>query len=277
MIPSNEPSTPQRPQNGAREPNPEPYYRPLGSEETTFRLAYEARLPLLLKGPTGCGKSRFVEAMAAKVGRELVTVACNDETSAADLLGRWIVRGGDTEWQDGPVTRAVRAGAILYLDEVAEAREDVVVVLHPLSDHRRQLFVDRRDEVLSAPPEFMLLASYNPGYRRGLRELKPSTRQRFLTLRFDYPPADAEREIVRREANVDAGVAKNLVLLAAKIRKLEELSLSETVSTRQLVNAAKLIRAGLPPRTACAVAIVGPLTEDVDAARALQDLADLSF
>jgi nitric oxide reductase NorQ protein len=277
MNPSNEPSVPQRPQLGAREPSPEPYYRPLGSEETTFRLAYEARLPLLLKGPTGCGKSRFVEAMAAKVGRELVTVACNDETSAADLLGRWIVRGGDTEWQDGPVTRAVRAGAILYLDEVAEAREDVVVVLHPLSDHRRQLFVDRRDEVLSAPPEFMLLASYNPGYRRGLRELKPSTRQRFLTLRFDYPPADAERDIVRREANVDAGVAKNLVLLAAKIRKLEELSLSETVSTRQLVNAAKLIRAGLPPRTACAVAIVGPLTEDVDAARALQDLADLSF
>ena len=276
MTPSNEPSA-QRPQNGAREPSPEPYYRPLGSEETTFRLAYEARLPLLLKGPTGCGKSRFVEAMAAKVGRDLVTVACNDETSAADLLGRWIVRGGDTEWQDGPVTRAVRAGAILYLDEVAEAREDVVVVLHPLSDHRRQLFVDRRDEVLSAPPEFMLLASYNPGYRRGLRELKPSTRQRFLTLRFDYPPADAEREIVRREANVEAGVAKNLVLLAAKIRKLEELSLSETVSTRQLVNAAKLIRAGLPPRTACAVAIVGPLTEDVDAARALQDLADLSF
>lgn len=254
-----------------------PYYRPTGSEVDTFLHAYRERLPVLLKGPTGCGKSRFVEAMAARVEREIVTVACSDETSAADLLGRWLVRGGDTVWQDGPVTRAVRAGAILYLDEVAEAREDVVVVLHPLSDHRRRLFLDRLDQVIEAPPEFMLVASYNPGYRRGLRELKPSTRQRFVTLRFDYPTPEIEIEILCGEAKVDAGVAKKLVLLAGKIRKLQELGLTETVSTRQLVGASKLMLCGLPPRLACAAAIVQPLTDDHETGRALQDLADMVF
>ncbi|MFO0667244.1 MAG: CbbQ/NirQ/NorQ/GpvN family protein [Polyangiaceae bacterium] len=254
-----------------------PYYRPTGSEVDTFLHAYRERLPVLLKGPTGCGKSRFVEAMAARVEREIVTVACSDETSAADLLGRWLVRGGDTVWQDGPVTRAVRAGAILYLDEVAEAREDVVVVLHPLSDHRRRLFLDRLDQVIDAPPEFMLVASYNPGYRRGLRELKPSTRQRFVTLRFDYPAPEVEIEILRGEAKVELGVAKKLVLLAGKIRKLQELGLTETVSTRQLVGASKLMLHGLAPRLACAAAIVQPLTDDHETGRALQDLADMVF
>lgn len=256
---------------------PHPYYKPFGHEVSVFSHAFKERFPLLLKGPTGCGKSRFVEAMAAKHQRELITVACNDETSAADLLGRWLVRGGETVWQDGPVTRAVRNGAVLYLDEIAEAREDVIVVLHPLSDHRRQLFVDRHDETLQAGPEFMLVASYNPGYRRGLRELKPSTRQRFLTLRFDYPSESAEQEILCQESGVEASVAKKLVRFASKVRGLEELGLSETVSTRQLVYAASLMRSGLPPREACGAAIVQALTDDADTSSALQNLADLMF
>lgn len=254
-----------------------PYYRAVGAEKDVFRRAYEGRLPLLLKGPTGCGKSRFVEAMAAELGRRLVTVACNEETSANDLLGRWLVKGGDTVWQDGPVARAVREGAILYLDEIAEAREDVIVVLHPLADHRRELYVDRLDEVLAAPPEFMLVVSYNPGYRRGFRELKPSTRQRFVALRFDYPAPEVEAEIVAAEAGVPAPVAKRLVALAGKVRKLGELGLTETVSTRLLVNAALLIGRGLPPRAACNVAVVQALTDDPETARAVQDLADLAF
>jgi len=241
-----------------------PYYRATGHEESVFLAAHAARLPVLLKGPTGCGKSRFVEAMAAKLGRELVTVACNDETSAADLLGRWLVRGGDTVWQDGPVTRAVREGAILYLDEVAEAREDVIVVLHPLTDHRRALYVDRHAEELQAPESFQLVASFNPGYRRGPKELKPSTRQRFVGIDFT-------------EASVELAVAKRLVVLARKIRALSELGLAETVSTRLLVGAARLIGGGIPPRIACAHAIVAPLTDDPEARRALQDLADLVF
>jgi nitric oxide reductase NorQ protein len=253
------------------------YYRPVGNEVAVFEHAYRTRLPLLLKGPTGCGKSRFVEAMAAQLGRPLVTVACNDETSAADLVGRWLVKGGDTVWQDGPVTRAVRTGSILYLDEIAEAREDVVVVLHPLSDYRRCLFIDRNDEELQAPAAFMMIVSFNPGYRRGIKELKPSTRQRFVALEFPYPPEDVEREVVEHEAGVTGGVAKRLVAFARKVRGLEELGLAETVSTRLLVSAAQLIQSGLPPRAACQVAIVQPLTDDAVAARTLQDLADLMF
>lgn len=254
-----------------------PYYRPVRHEVAVFRGAFGARLPVMLKGPTGCGKSRFVEHMAAALDRPLVTVACNDETSAADLLGRWVVRGAETVWQDGPVTRAVREGAMLYLDEVAEAREDVIVVVHPLSDHRRQLFVDRHDEALTAPPGFMLVVSFNPGYRRGLKELKPSTRQRFVALQFDYPPPDVEVEIVRDEAGVDVSIARKLVSLAGKVRALDEPGLTETASTRLLVGAAALIRGGLAPRVACAAAIVQPLTDDPATGRALQDLADLTF
>ncbi len=253
------------------------WYRPVGDEVAIFERAAEKQLPVLLKGPTGCGKSRFVEFMAERLQRPLITVACNDETSAADLVGRWLVRGGDTVWQDGPATRAVKQGAILYLDEVAEAREDVVVLLHPLTDHRRQLFVDRNDEVLTAPPSFMVVASFNPGYRRGLKELKPSTRQRFVSLHFGYPPEEAELEVLVGETGVDKKQARRLVAWAKKVRSQDTLGLAETVSTRLLVMAARLISAGLPPRTACQVAMVQPLTDDVATARALQDLVDLSF
>ncbi len=253
----------------------QPYYRPVGRECDVFRFACEHQLPLLLKGPTGCGKSRLVEAMAATLGRPLVTVACNDETSASDLLGRWLIRGGDTVWQDGPVTRAVRQGAILYLDEVAEAREDVIVVLHPLSDHRRELHVDRHDETLVAPREFMLVASFNPGYRRGPKDLKPSTRQRFVALALDYPEESIEVEIVAREAGVEPALAKRLVALGRRIRSLGELGLAETVSTRLLVAAARLVRAGLPARAACNAAVVQPLSDDPATLRAMQDVVDL--
>jgi nitric oxide reductase NorQ protein len=254
-----------------------PYYRPIGEEVRVFEHAYRCRLPLLIKGPTGSGKSRFVEAMAHAAGRNVITVACNDETSASDLLGRWLVKSGDTIWQDGPATRAVRQGAVLYLDEIAEAREDVVVVLHALADHRRTVYVDRIDQTLQAHPDFMLVASFNPGYRRALKELKPSTRQRFVSLAFDYPAADVEAEIVARETGVEDSLARRLVSYARKVRALDELGLRETVSTRLLVSAGHLMRAGLPPRLAAGVAIVQTLTDDGASARALQDLADLVF
>lgn len=256
---------------------PSTWFRPIGEEVAVFTRAHAQRLPLLIKGPTGCGKSRFVEHMAAKLDQPLITVACNDETSAADLVGRWLVRGGDTVWQDGPATRAVRTGAILYLDEVAEAREDVVVLLHPLTDHRRQLFVDRNDEVLRAADKFMLVASFNPGYRRGIKELKASTRQRFVALHFDYPPVEAEVEIVMSESGIDDKQARRLVAWAQKVRVQDELGLAETVSTRLLVMAAQLIMSGLPARVACRAALVQPLTDDRPTALALSDLVDLTF
>lgn len=253
------------------------WYRPVGDEVAVFERAYAQRLPVLLKGPTGCGKSRFVEHMAERLARPLITVACNDETSAADLIGRWLVRGGDTVWQDGPATRAVRKGCILYLDEVAEAREDVVVLLHPLTDHRRQLFLDRNDEVLTAPPEFMVVASFNPGYRRGLKELKPSTRQRFVSLQFSWPPEEVEVEVLRVETGIDVKVARRLVAWANKVRGQDALGITESVSTRLLVMAGHLIHSGLSPRVACQSTLVQPLTDDVPTARALQDLVDLTF
>jgi len=254
-----------------------PWYRPIRDEIEVFERAYRLRIPLLLKGPTGCGKSRLVEHMAAKLGRPLVTVACHDETSAVDLVGRYLLEAGETVWQDGPVTRAVRSGAILYLDEFVEARSDLVVVLHPLSDHRRSLFVDRHDETLVAPAEFMLVGSYNPGYQRGLKELKPSTRQRFIALTFDYPAPDVEAEIVVGETGVEEATARRLVALAAKLRDVELLGIAEQPSTRLLVNAARLIAAGFPPRAACDRAVVGALTDDEDVATGLRDLVALVF
>jgi nitric oxide reductase NorQ protein len=253
-----------------------PYWRPLADERELFVHAYEQRLPLMLKGPTGCGKSRFVEHMAAVLERPLVTVACHDETSAVDLVGRWLVKGGDTVWQDGPAARAVRAGAILYLDEIAEARPDVVVVLHALADHRRTLLVERRDETIPAAPGFMLVASFNPGYQRGSKQLKPSTRQRFVELAFGHPPPDVERDVLRDETGVDDGVAKRIVALGKKLRGLDDLGLAEAPSTRLLVHAARLVKAGVAPRRACEIAIVSPLTDDDEVRAALHDVVALA-
>ena len=254
-----------------------PWYRASGREKEILRVAAAQGLPVLLKGPTGCGKSRFVEAMAHELGRPLSTVACNEETSAVDLCGRHLVIGGDTVWQDGPAVRAARLGAVLYLDEIAEAREDVLVVLHPLADHRRQLWLDRRDEVVTAAPDFLLVASFNPGYQGALKELKPSTRQRFVTLAFDWPEAAVEIEIVATESGIDAPIAKRLVAFARKVRSQPELGLTETVSTRLLVAAARLIRAGVPARAACEAAIVQPLTDDREIAATLTNAVALAF
>ncbi len=252
-----------------------PWYQPVGHECEVFTHAFDNRLPLMLKGPTGCGKSRFVEHMAARLGRPLVTVGCHDDTSAVDMMGRWLVRGGETVWQDGPVTRAVREGAILYIDEVAEARPDVIVALHPLTDHRRELYLDRHDETLRAPPEFMLVVSFNPAYQRGLKELKPSTRQRFVAMSFDYPKPQVETAIVVGETGCTPAVAKALVALAGKVREVEGLGLAERPSTRLLVDTAALIGTGLNPRLAGRVGLVEPLTDDPELARALGDLVDL--
>jgi nitric oxide reductase NorQ protein len=254
-----------------------PYYRVVGRERDVFLAADRSRLPVLLKGPTGCGKTRFVEAMAAELGRPLVTVACNEETSAVDLLGRFLLVGGDTRWEDGPATRAARAGAILYLDEIAEARDDVLVVIHPLADHRRSIHLDRRNESVGASEGFLLVCSFNPGYQGGLREMKPSTRHRFVSIDFDWPSAAIEAEIVAAETGIDTATAKRLVAFAHKVRGLAELGLRETVSTRLLVAAARLISAGLPARIAAQHAIVHALTDDRDVAAALTDAVSMAF
>ena len=252
-----------------------PCYRPIQREVEVFEHAYRNQLALMIKGPTGCGKTRFVEAMAAKAERPLVTVACHDDTTATDLLGRHLVEGGDTVWQDGPLTRAIRQGAILYLDEIVEAREDVVVVLHSLADHRRQIYLDRLNETLTAPAEFMLVISFNPGYQRGFKELKPSTRQRFVGLSFQYPEPAVEAEIVAQESGIDLAMAKRLVAFAGKVRNLQEFGLSATASTRLLAHAGRLMHTGMPPRTACHVGVIEPLTDDDDIRSALQDTANL--
>lgn len=254
-----------------------PYYRPTGDEVMLFEHAFRLQQPLTLKGPTGVGKSRFVEHMAHRLGRPLITVACHDDTSATDLLGRFLITGGNTVWQDGPVTRAVREGAILYLDEFAEARSDVVVVLHPLADHRRTIYVDRLDEELKAAEGFMLVTSYNPGYQHRLKEIKPSTRQRFIVTSFDYPAPDVETEILVGETGVEKKTAKKLVALATKLRKLDHLGLAEVPSTRLLVQTARLIDAGVPPRAACRAALLGPLTDDEEIINGLADAVALIF
>jgi len=254
-----------------------PYYKEIGNEKQVFMGAFERKLPVLLKGPTGSGKSRFVEAMAHQLGCELIKVSCNEDTSSSDLLGRYLLKGSETIWQDGPVLRAVRKGTLLYLDEIAEAREDVIVVLHSLTDHRREIVVDRINEVVQAPASFMLVASFNPGYQSRLKEMKPSTRQRFVTFDFDYPVEMIEREIIQKETNCSEKIASQLAILAKKIRSLDELTLRETVSTRLLVNAAHLIQAGVDSRQACNVGIVNALTDDISVARGLKDLCALYF
>lgn len=253
------------------------FYLPQGREVEVFKHAWEARLPLMVKGPTGCGKTRFIQHMAETLTRPLVTVSCNEDTSATDLLGRHLLVDGDTRWVDGPVTRAVRQGAMLYLDEIAEARADALVVIHSLTDHRRELFLDRTGETLHAPDEFMLIVSYNPGYQRSMREMKPSTRQRFISLSFDFPSAENEARIICEESGVSADVAKRLVNIAKKIRSLHELSLLESVSTRLLVSAGKLIARDVPPRLACLTAIAEPMTDEPDALAAIRQVIELSI
>jgi len=239
-----------------------PFYVPVGNEENVFKAAFRQRLPVLLKGPTGCGKTRFVEAMAHDLGRPLVTVSCHDDITTADLVGRFLLRGGDTEWADGPLTRAVRDGSICYLDEVVEARQDTTVVIHPLADHRRQLPIDRLGVTLDAPPGFCLVVSYNPGYQSVLKDLKDSTRQRMIAIEFGFPPPDVEEKIVSREAGADQETTARLVRLGQAIRRAEAPGLREAASTRVLIAAGKLIAAGLPARDAARAAIAGPLTDD---------------
>jgi nitric oxide reductase NorQ protein len=250
-----------------------PFYRPLADEIEIFEAAARDRLPILLKGPTGCGKTRFVRHMAWRLDRPLATVACHDDLSASDLTGRFLVRGGETVWQDGPLTTAVRIGAIAYLDEVVEARQDTVVVLHPLADDRRVLLLERAGERVEAHPDFQLVVSYNPGYQTLVKELKPSTRQRFVVIELGLPPPECEAEIVAHEAGVDRDTAIRLVAVAERIRPLRDRGLSEAPSTRLLVHAARLIAAGLDERAACRSALCAALTDDLELQRTLDEIA----
>lgn len=248
------------------------YYRPHGNEIDVFRVAASRKLPVLLKGPTGCGKTRFVRYMAEQLGRPLITVACQEDLAAADLTGRFLLEGGQTVWRDGPLTRAVREGAICYLDEVVEARSDVMTVLHPLTDDRRVLPLDRLGEEIQAPDDFLVVISYNPGYQSVSKELKESTRQRFVSLAFDYPNAEIEAEIVQKESGCPADVARTLVKLGQGSRNLRSHGLGEGASTRLLVYAASLVVAGLTLRDAAEATLVGSLTDDAEMTKALREL-----
>lgn len=249
-----------------------PYYQNQHNETELFKHAYKNQLPFLIKGPTGCGKTRFVEHMAAKLGRPFYTVACHDDLTAADLVGRHLIGDGETYWHDGPLTRAVREGAICYLDEVVEARKDTTVVLHPLSDDRRILPIERTGEVLKAPPEFMLVVSYNPGYQNLLKGMKPSTRQRFVATRFDYPDIATETTIIQQETDIESETAIQLIELAHALRVLKDHDLEESASTRLLVYAATLINSGLNPIEACRAAIIEPLTDEEETVEALMEV-----
>ena len=254
-----------------------PFYQAHGSEIELFERAWRNRLPLLIKGPTGCGKTRFVAHMAAKLKLPLYTVACHDDLTAADLVGRHLIVDGQTVWSDGPLTRAVREGGICYLDEVVEARKDTTVVLHPLADDRRILPIDRTGEQLAAPPSFMLVVSYNPGYQNFLKGMKPSTRQRFISLAFDFPPAHQEQAILLGETGIDEMTAKRLVSIANAFRALRDHDLEEVASTRLLVYAATLIKDGCDPILACRAALVETLTDDPETAVALREVIDATF
>jgi nitric oxide reductase NorQ protein len=252
-----------------------PYYKAIGNEEAVFKAAYRQGLSLVLKGPTGCGKTRFVEAMAHDLGRPLITVACHDDLTTADLVGRYLLQGGETVWVDGPLTRAVREGAICYLDEVVEARQDTTVVLHPLADYRRQLPIERLGVTLDAAPEFGLVVSYNPGYQSVLKDLKDSTRQRMVAIEFGFPAPEVEEGIVVHEAGVDSATAADLVRFGQAIRRLETGGLREVASTRVLIAAGRLIVEGLSMRTAAEAAIAGPLTDDVAVNRSLKEMIEV--
>ena len=253
------------------------YYKEVSNEINIFNHAFKKKLPIIIKGPTGCGKSRFVEKMAQTLQIPLIQVACNEETSAVDLQGRYLIKSGNTIWQDGPATTAVKNGYILYLDEISEAREDVIVVIHPLADHRRELYIDKTNQIIKAEPNFMLIASYNPGYQNKIKDLKPSTKQRFITLHFKYPNEKIEKEILCNETGIDRKNSEKLTKYAQKLRNLKDLELLETASTRLLVNAAKLMVSGIDPFTACDVGIIQTLTDDLEIQTSLKDLLTLIF
>ena len=267
-----------------------PYYLPIGDEIEVFLTAYAARLPVLLKGPTGCGKTRFVEHVAhllyrgerstarrRDIAEPLVTVACHEDLAATDLVGRYLLTGEETVWIDGPLTRAVRTGAICYLDEIVEARKDTTVLIHPLTDHRRTLPIEKRAAILDAHQDFLLVISYNPGYQSVLKDLKPSTRQRFVALEFDYPPPELEARIVAHEGGVDLETARDLATLGVKVRALREHGFEEGASTRLLVYAAQLVAGGIAPHRACEVAISRAITDDREVQRAVAELVTTIF
>ena len=247
----------------------EPWYKPVGDEVALFTAAWEARMPVMLKGPTGCGKTRFVEHMAWALDRPLVTVACNEDMTASDLVGRFLLDAEGTRWQDGPLAFAARHGAICYLDEVVEARQDTTVAIHPLTDDRRALPLEKKGELLRAHPDFLLVISYNPGYQSLMKDLKQSTKQRFGALDFTWPDAGTEAEIIAHESGVDTGTAGKLVEIGARARNLKGHGLDEGISTRMLIHAGRLIAGGVAPRAACSMALVRPITDDPDMRDAL--------
>lgn len=255
----------------------EPFYQAQGNEVALYEAAYAARLPVMLKGPTGCGKSRFVEHMAWKLNKPLITVACNEDMTASDLVGRYLLDASGTRWLDGPLTIAARYGAICYLDEIVEARQDTTVVIHPLTDYRRTLPLDKKGELVQAHPDFQLVISYNPGYQSLMKDLKQSTKQRFAAMEFDYAAAEVEAGIVAKEAGIDAALAQSLVKIGLAARNLKGHGLDEGISTRLLVYAATLINRGIAPRDACRMALVRPITDDADIRDTLDNAIDSVF
>ncbi|ALA60457.1 CbbQ/NirQ/NorQ/GpvN family protein [Nitrospira moscoviensis] len=255
----------------------EPFYAEVRDEVALFTIAAASKMPVMLKGPTGCGKTRFVQHMAYKLGRPLITVACHEDLTASDLVGRYLLKGQETVWMDGPLTLGVKHGAIVYLDEVVEARKDTTVIIHPLSDDRRLLPIEKKGQVVEAADEFMLVMSYNPGYQSVLKDLKQSTKQRFMAIEFDYPTPEVEARVVEREAAVSAAVAGSLVKLGGKVRNLKNHGLEEGVSTRLLIYAGTLIRQGVPPDRACDVAVARPITDDPDMQRSILELVKAIF
>jgi nitric oxide reductase NorQ protein len=255
----------------------EPYYLPLGNEVELFEAAYNAHLPVMLKGPTGCGKTRFVEHMSWRLSRTLITVACHEDLTSSDLVGKYMLKNDETVWQDGPLTTAVKSGGIAYLDEIVEARKDTTVVIHPLTDDRRILPLEKKGEIVKAPDDFMLVISYNPGYQSVLKDLKHSTKQRFVAIEFDYPPPDLEATILISESGVDEDIAAKLVKIAEKVRNLRTHGLDEGVSTRLLVYAGQLIHAGVEPIAACEATICKPITDDLEMQRSIVEIIATQF
>lgn len=255
----------------------EPYYAEVSGEIGLFTVAATNRMPVMLKGPTGCGKTRFVQHMAWRLGRPLITVACHEDLTASDLVGRYLLKGNETVWLDGPLTLGVKHGAIVYLDEIVEARKDTTVIIHPLSDDRRLLPIEKKGQVVEAVDDFMLVISYNPGYQSVLKDLKQSTKQRFMAIEFTYPPAAIETQILMKEAGVDQDTAQKLVKLGEKVRNLRSHGLEEGVSTRLLIYAGQLIARGIPPARACEATVARPITDDPDMQRSIAELVKAIF